>query len=37
MTLIWGSFFIEDTESISERCRSFKDEMVIFFVGESPL
>ena len=34
---IWGSFFIKDMESISDRCRSFEDEMVIFFMGKSPL
>ena len=36
-TSIWGSFFVKDVESALDGCRSFKDEMVVFFVGKSPL
>ena len=36
-TSIWGSFFVKDVESALDRCRSLEDEMVVFFVGKSPL
>ena len=33
--LIWGSFLVKNSESVSDRGWSFKDEIVFLFVGKS--
>ena len=37
MASIRGSFLVKDTESVSDRCWSFDDKVIVFLVGESPL
>ena len=34
---VCSSFFVKNSESVSDWCWFFKDEMVVFYMGKSPL